>query len=229
MPTSPAFVWFVSLRMKRFQFLLLCLTILVPSGCYDPTDATVTVTGAAPKQNQVAIDEADRELELTADNTDIKWTGSNAAGQTPYGYFYELSGKAVLDGDSETLKAVVVLIQMDSVKAMNPSLTEKLKKHGFFEVEKFGTSRFHSTSISRGGRPDDPDGTTHVIEGNFQLRDVTRSIKIPVAISIGPTKFGLTSEFSINRKDYGVVYANAVEDAAIRNGVVINLEVEVDR
>ena len=34
---------------------------------------------------------------------------------------------------------------------------------------------------------------------------------------------------SINRKDYGVVYSNSLEDAAIRDGVVIDLAIDVDR
>jgi len=215
--------------MPRIATGVVLVGVIVTVGCYDPTEDTVSVSGTAPKESQVAIDRSDRELKLDAENTEIKWTGSNAAGQTPYGFFYELSGKAVLDHASEALKAVDVLIDMTSVKAMNPALTEKLKNSGFFEVNKFGTSRFESTTVAVGAREGDPEGTTHVMEGNFQLRDQTHSIKIPVAIEISPRKFTLTSEFSINRKDYGVVYSNTVEDVAIRDGVVLNLNIEVDR
>jgi polyisoprenoid-binding protein YceI len=232
MRTSSDYGWLASPNwpmtniMKRYLYAL-CFACVTVTGCYDPTEGTVSAGGAAPKKGNIEVSHNDRQLALDAENTDMKWTGSNTVGQTPYGFFYQLSGKAVVDGRSQELKSVEVLIDMTSVQAMDKKLTKKLKENGFFEVKKYPAASFESTSITKGPRKDDKDGTTHVIEGNFQLRDVTKSIQIPVAIKVDPESFTLTSEFSINRKDYGVVYENSAEDALIRDGVVINLEITI--
>lgn len=215
-----------SLKYISIVLVLIAGGVIASRGCYDPTENAVQVTGQEPVKQRTIIEGTDVKFELTADNTDVKWTGSNVAGQTPYGYFYDLSGQATLDDDAN-LKAIEMTFEMDSVRAMNKSLTEKLKNKGFLEVDKFPTSRFESTSITAGPREGDPEGTTHVIEGNFQLRDVTRSIQIPVVVDATAETLKLTSEFSINRKDYGVLYSNSVEDAAIRDGVLLNISVNV--
>ena len=109
---------------------------------------------------------------------------------------------------------------------MSDSLTKKLKHRGFFEVDTFPESKFVSTAIKHVARPDDPAETNCVIEGNFQLRDVTRSIAIPVSMSGDGSALFLTSEFKINRKDYGVVYADTVGDKLIRDSVLIELSID---
>ena len=203
------------------------LGIALISGCYDPTADSVDAQAAAAKAEQdVIVENTDVVVSLTGDNCDIKWTGSNSVGMTPYGYFYELTGKLLLDGESKALKHFEVDIEMDGVKAMNETLTNKLKTKGFFQVDEYPQSKFVATSISDQAREQDPEGTTHVIEGNFQLRDVTKSITFPVKIDVAKNTVTLSSEFKINRKDFGVVYSVAAEDALIRDDVLINLDIE---
>ncbi len=218
-----------SILTPRHQLLAAIVLSVLLLGCSDPTSDTIDANaGAAKKEKQVEVAANDVRLELNGDNCDIKWTGSNAVGMTPYGYFYDLEGNILLEGESRQLKHFEVDIDMNGVKAMNESLTEKLKTHGFFEVDKFPTSRFVATSITDQPRADDPDGTTHVIEGNFQLRDVTKSITFPVTAAMEGDTFTLTSEFKINRKDFGVIYENATEDQAIRDNVLINIDIETE-
>lgn len=216
------------MKIRTMLSLLLVSLITVP-GCYDPTSNSVDAGGSAAKsEKKVEIGEGDLVFKLDGNNCDLKWTGSNSAGMTPYGYFYELQGQVVVDGQSHRLKYFEVDIQMDSVKAMNESLTEKLKHQGFFEVDEYPTARFVSTAISPEAREGDPETTTDVIEGNFQLRDANRSIAFPATVSFSNGTLTLSSEFKINRKDFGVVYSNSVEDALIRDDVLINLDIEVE-
>ena len=211
----------------RIFFIVLLTIISSSSGCYDPTAGKVDA-GAEDAKNVATFttQASDQVFLLDADNTDIKWTGSNVAGQTPYGYFYELAGKAIFSSESQRWRYLEVTIQMDSVKAMNPELTKKLKHSGFFEVDQFPQATFVSTNISDTPRPDDPPETTHVIEGNFQLRDITKSIQIPVQLNLAGGQLKLVSEFNINRRDYGVHYSDSTSDAAIRDNILINLEIQ---
>jgi len=195
-------------------------------GLPDPTANKADAGGKAAKtETEIEVVDSDVTIALDADNTEIQWTGSNTAGQAPTGYFYELQGTAVIDSQSNKLKKLEFVIDMSSVKAMAAALTEKLKNNGFFEVEKFPVSTFVMTGLSE-PRDSDPSGTTHVIEGNFQLRDVKKSIQFPAELSVDAKRMTLKSEFKINRKDYGVVYENAIEDKLIRDDVLLNINLE---
>ena len=208
-------------------FLIMLQTM---AGCYDPTDGKAGAGAAAAKQEvETAVLDTDLEFLLDGENTDIKWTGSNSAGQTPFGYFYELKGKVVIDNDNGQLKHIEILIDMNGVKAMNESLTKKLKTNGFFEVEKFPEARFVSTTISNEARDSDPKETTDVVEANLKIRDTTQSITIPMTVSVRGQTLKITSEFTINRKDFGVIYSDAAGDAFIRDDVLINMSIESSR
>ena len=201
--------------------------LISTGGCSDPTANTVDAGGGAAKQaNEIVTVDTDLVIELSGDNTDIKWTGSNSIGQTPTGFFYELSGRAIVDGTSKKLKNLEVTIDMEGVRAMSESLTYKLKHKGFFDVDRFPESTFVSTSISHEARPGDPNGTNCVVEGNFQLRDVTQSITIPMEFSNVGGAFGLKSEFKLNRKDYGVIYSDSTGDKLIRDAVLISINID---
>lgn len=214
---------------KCFALSLLGISLCC-LGCYDPTSESVDAgSGAAKKEKEVVATQEDVTYQLTGANCDIKWTGSNSAGMTPYGYFYELKGKLIVDGTTKRIKHFEVDIDMTGVKAMNESLTKKLKTKGFFQVDEYPESRFVVTDIKK-ARESDPEGTTDLLEGNFLLRDTTKSILIPATVAVSDKgTLTLSSEFKLNRKDYGVVYSNSVEDALIRDDVLINIDIEAEK
>lgn len=201
--------------------------LVATNGCSDPT-ANVTDAGAGNAKEVVELEsrEGDLVFQLDGNNTDIKWTGSNSAGQTPTGYFYELSGSATFHGEKKVLRGIELNIDMDGVKAMNNSLTEKLKHKGFFEVDKFPQSKFVSTGIQKVNDPNSYEGANWLVEGNFQLRDVTKSIKIPLNIELTEDSLKIESKFKLNRKEFGVVYSDAAGDLLIRDDVLIELGID---
>lgn len=223
-------------RLFGLVLSLICVSTLCLTGCFDPTSDKVDAGGGAAKKVAEAETTAnDIEFQLTGDNTFIKWTGSNSVGLSPYGYFYELDGVAIIDGDTKRLKFIEFTIDMTACKASAPALTEKLLHKGFFEVERFPESKFVITSVSDDSRDGDPAGTNTVIEGNFQLRDVTKSITFPAEVTFNEVsaKSGdsvqliLASEFKLNRKDYGVVHQNSTEDALIRDDILLNIDIDI--
>ena len=220
-------------RILIFLAIAVCvffaIWLIATGGCSDPMANTVDAGGGEAKQvDEIVVEANDFEFMLNGLNTDIKWTGSNSIGQKPTGFFYELSGKAIVDAQNNQLKHFEVTIDMNGVKAMAESLTKKLKHKGFFEVDKFPESKFVSTSISHEARLGDPSGTNCIVEGNFQLRNVTQSIAIPMEISGEGNSFKITSEFKLNRRDYGVVYSDTMGDKLIRDEVLIGISVDSD-
>jgi len=204
--------------------------LISTGGCSDPTaDVTDAGVGTAKAVQAIQTNPDDSAFRLDGANTDIKWTGSNSVGQKPTGFFYELSGKAIVDSQTNVLRLLNLDIDMDGVKAMSSSLTQKLKHKGFFEVDKFPKATFRSTEVQPLEESSPSDNSNFVVEGNFQLRDVTQSIKIPVLVTVDGDKLTIQSKFKINRKDYGVVYSDTTGDKLIRDSVLIEISIDSTR
>ena len=81
--------------------------------------------------------------------------------------------------------------------------TEKLTKHlvspDFFDVKSHPTARFVSTKISG-------DEKAFKMTGDFTLLGKKTTITVPVSVKQDGESYALTSEFKINRQDYGMTY-----------------------
>ena len=160
---------------------------------------------------------------LTPAKSKIEWTGSKVSGKHE-GSFQQFDGWISLPDDKPENAKIAVAIDMTSVKSDDDKLTGHLKSGDFFEVEKFPKASFVSTEIKPGG----DKGATHTITGNLNLRGVEKSVTFPATVKVTADKVTAKSEFSINRKDWGIVYAGKADDL-IRDGVVIKLDLSADR
>ena len=70
--------------------------------------------------------------------------------------------------------------------------------------------------------PDKATGATHTLAGRFTIRGVTKSIRFPATIT-QTRPFSARAEFSINRKDFGMMY-DGKADNLIRDGVVMKID-----
>lgn len=193
----------------------------------DPTEG---VTGAQTGQAKRVTDpKAARAqtLVLSTDNTLVSFTGSSKLGPKT-GYFTELEGEAGLDKDHR-LVTISAALDMASVATDTESLTRKLKEEvGFFLVEKFPTATFVSTAITALDAPDDK-GHTHTVEGNFKLKNLEQSLSFPARVTSTGKRFELIAEFSMKRLEWGVDYDGGTVFPEIRDNVLINLEITVER
>ena len=89
----------------------------------------------------------------------------------------------------------------------------------FFDVENYPTSTFKSTKIATQIN----DSGTHVVTGHLTIRDVTKSITFPATLSSKNGDFSLAAEFSINRKDFDIIYKGKQNDL-IRDEVLLELQ-----
>ena len=103
--------------------------------------------------------------------------------------------------------SVSVWIDVESVDTSSPGRDGQLRKE-FFNVEKFPLIHFHSERV-------EADGTGYILIGPLTIRDVTREVRIPFQVAtpkgrdqFGHTRVTFTGGLTLNRKDYGVIYAN---------------------
>ena len=154
----------------------------------------------------------------------IGFVGSKVTGKHE-GSFSGVTGYVVLGaGDKVEGGKVKVDIDTNTAKTDQEKLDGHLKSPDFFDTQKFPKATFESTDIKPGGEK----GATHTVTGTLDLHGVKKSISFPAKIEVKPDEVDASAEFSINRKDFGLVYAGKADDL-IRDDVVIKLDVKAPR
>ncbi|MGE3466230.1 MAG: YceI family protein [Pyrinomonadaceae bacterium] len=163
-------------------------------------------------------------LDITADSSTVEFTGSKVTGSHAGG-FKSFRGVIDLVGEKAESSKVLVEIDMLSVYTDADGLTKHLQTGDFFEVEKYPKATFASTKIV----PDTAAGAGHyTVTGELEMRGVKKTVTFPATIAINPETVTVNAEFSINRKDFGIVYAGKADDL-IRDDVVIRLDLTAPR
>lgn len=145
------------------------------------------------------------------------------------GQFTKLVGTLVLDESDLAHSRVEASIEAASISTHEPQRDAHLKSADFFDVEKFPTLSFKSSSVKRTGEGE------LAVEGDLTIRDVTRKVLFRVE---GPTpaakdpwgniRLAVSATTKINRKDFGLTWNTALETGGILVGdeVTIMLDVE---
>ena len=119
---------------------------------------------------------------------------------------------------------MTIEVDVASMTTDTDQLTGHLKSPDFFDVAKFPKANFESTSIQVGGS----SGATHTIVGNLTMHGITKSVTFPATIKLEPSAIDATSEFAINRKDWGLVYPGMPDDL-IKDEVLLKLSLHASR
>ena len=208
--------------MRLGVFLMVLSGLVLVAACGNPaTNKSQAVTGEATKAASPATAGGQR-YPITPEHSKIEFIGSKVTG-SHNGSFQKFSGEINYTGDPTTSR-VNISIDANSITADDPKLTEHLKTADFFDVAKFPQAKFESTAIKAGG----DKGASHTITGNLTLHGVTKSVTFPATIKAAADAITVNSEFSINRKDFGINYAGAA-DNLIRDEVVLKLTIHAPK
>jgi polyisoprenoid-binding protein YceI len=200
---------------------LYLLTLLV--ACADPADRTpkAVISSAATPVAGATI--SGDKLPILPANSRIEFTGSKVTGSEG-GRFEQFTGAIELVEGNPEKSRVSVEIEMNSVVTQSRGLDEHLKTADFFEVGRFPKSSFVSTAIRSGGA----GNGAYTVTGNLEMRGVKKSIAFPAVIRVEADAVTVDSEFAINRKDFGIVYAGRTNDL-IRDEVALKLTIKAQR
>ena len=205
---------------------LILVTLLIATGlaygCADPAadKPKATVGTAAPESNSPKT-AGTETLAITPENSKVDFVASKVT-KSHNGSFKKFSGSIELAPNSIPDSKVSIDIDTASVEADDPQLTGHLKTPDFFDVAKFPKATFASTKI------EPVSGQVFNITGNLDLHGVKKSITFPANIQVAADSVSVNADFSINRKDFGIVYAGKTDDL-IRDGVVMKLSLKVPR
>lgn len=216
--------------MTKLGLGILALSVFL-AACEDPAanrpKATTTNAENAQTVNSNAPTKTETKgtaLPLTAENSKVEFTGSKVTGKHEGG-FKAFTGTIDLVNEKPEESGVSVEIDMKSVYTDADGLTKHLQTPDFFDIENYPKASFTSTKIVA----DAAKGAgNYTVKGDLNLHGQTKSITFPAKISVGAADVSVEAEFSVNRKDFGIVYAGKTDDL-IRDNVVIRLNLKSQR
>lgn len=145
------------------------------------------------------------------------------------GQFTSVSGVLTFDESDITRSLIEASIDASSINTRDTDRDAHLKSADFFDVEKFPTLNFRSTSVRRTG------DNELAVTGNLTIHGVSREVvfavegpTVPGKDPWGNTRVGLSAVTKINRKDFGLTWNSALETGGILVGdeVTITLDVQ---
>jgi polyisoprenoid-binding protein YceI len=170
---------------------------------------------------------------LHAPQAVTKWTIDKAHSNVKFTVTHmvvsEVEGSfKIFDGSMEHTKPdfsdakVEFSVDISSINTENENRDKHLKSDDFFNVEKYPTMKFVSTSFTPAG------GNKYTLVGNLTIRDVTKPVTFDVTYGgsvndRGGVKSGFKAKTTINRFDYNLKWDKATE----AGGLVVSKEVDI--
>jgi polyisoprenoid-binding protein YceI len=143
----------------------------------------------------------DTKVALTGENTKITFVGTKPGGKHEGG-FKKVTGTATLQGTDVTTLKIAVEIDVNSMYTDVAKLTGHLKSADFFDVKAYPKANFTSTKVEKSGKG-------YTVTGSLTLCGKTKDLSFPATIT-AEGGLSLTSDFTINRNDWGISYGKGM-------------------
>ncbi len=141
------------------------------------------------------------------------------------GRFPDLEGTLRI-GSPEEESTASVTIRAASIDTGQAQRDEHLRSPDFFDVERFPELTFEGTGLRR-------DKGRVLLAGNLTIRDVVRRVELEVEESgrgidpWGKERIGFTATATIDRRDYGLTWSQALEAGGILVGNEVRIVIEL--
>jgi len=166
---------------------------------------------------------------VDSDHSGIGFTVRHFVSNVP-GRFKDFDGVIKYDAQNPAASSVSFTVQAASIDTDNGDRDDHLRGPEFFDVAKFPTLTFSSTSVKA------VDADTLEVTGDLTMRGVTKKVTLPVEIlgvMKGPRgeKAGFETTFKLDRKEYGVNWNRVLDNggAILGDEVKVNISIEADR
>lgn len=143
------------------------------------------------------------------------------------GRFRDFQGTINYDAKEVKNSSVEFTVKSDSVFTDNEKRDAHLKGDDFFAVDKFPTLSFQSKRVL-------PRGTGKFeVLGTITIHGISKEMMIPVTLlGVGPgfkgEVAGFKSEFTVNRKDFGMVWNSTLDKGGSVLGDDVNVKISVE-
>ena len=144
------------------------------------------------------------------------------------GHFNDYAGTISVDPAKPESASVEFTIKAATIDTANEGRDKDLRTATFFDVEKFPDITFKSSKVKGSGKD------KYDVTGTLTIRGVAKEVTLPVQFlgfakdPWGNDRAGFSIDTTINRKDFGIVWNQALDNGGALLGdevwVSINLE-----
>jgi polyisoprenoid-binding protein YceI len=144
------------------------------------------------------------------------------------GRFNKWSGTLLIDEANLGASSVEVQLDAASVDTSEPKRDEHLRSADFFDVEKYPHLTFKSTGVEKNG-----DDRLRVA-GDLTIRGVTRPVVLDVERGgsvrdpWGLQRTGFTITTSIDRKEFGITFNQALDHGGLALGEKVSISIDIE-
>jgi polyisoprenoid-binding protein YceI len=144
------------------------------------------------------------------------------------GSFNDFDAAIQINRAEPAKSSVEFTIQAKSIDTEDASRDEHLRSPDFFEVAKYPTIAFKSTSVT----PKSP--TLFEVAGDLTMHGVTRRIVLPVEFlgfgkdGRGKEKAGFSIDTTLDRKDYGITWNRVLDEGGVLLGDEVKISINLE-
>ena len=146
---------------------------------------------------------------------------------TTRGAFTDYTGVIEFNPEDYSTFSADVTIQATSIDTKVEARDNHLRNADFFDVEKYPTITFTSTRLEK-------RGAGAVIVGDLTIKDVTKTLTIPVTVSgpitspFGGRVIGIAGQTIINRQDFNVSWSKNLDNGGLVVDDMVELIIEIE-
>lgn len=184
------------------------------------TAGTATVAATAVPAGTYAIDAAHSTASFGIRHLGIS---------TVKGSFGSIDGTLTLGETLSTLQATATM-DASSISTGNADRDGHLQSPDFFDVAQYPEITFTSTEVRPG------DGDSFTLVGDLTMHGVTQQVELDAeflgaAMMSETQKVGFTATGTIDRRDWGLTWANTNDlgEAIVGDEVTLEIQIEADR
>jgi polyisoprenoid-binding protein YceI len=160
-------------------------------------------------------------------HSEVDFSVSHLTISRVHGRFGHVTATLTLDEGDIAKSSVTATIEVSGVDTGEEARNNHLKSDSFFDVAKFPTATFTSTSVTKTA-----DGLS--IAGNLTLHGVTKPVLLTATGPTGPVPgmdhkqhAGFSASTTVSRSAFGI--GNSFPSSAIGDEVKLNIELDVEK
>lgn len=144
------------------------------------------------------------------------------------GSFSKYSVDLAFDPANPSAGKVDVTIDAASIDTKDEKRDGHLRSPDFFDVEKYPTLTFKSSKVEA------KDAENLVVHGDLTIHGVTKPVSLAVEFAgatkdpWGNTKAGFSAHTTINRKDFGLGWNQALEAGGVLVGEKVEIHIDLE-
>jgi polyisoprenoid-binding protein YceI len=159
-------------------------------------------------------------------HSDVSFTVRHMMVSKVRGRFGTFSG-TIVTAENPLESTVTAEIDLASIDTNNEQRDAHIRSADFFEVEKYPTMTYRSTSV-------EPDGDGFLVRGDLTLKGVTKSVPLKLELNgFGPDPFGgiragYSASTEISRSAFGVDISMPMDGGGVVVGDKIQIQLEIE-